>query len=202
LKIGIRTIILLFLLAAIAPAASSWAQADSGASRHLEASAFGGGTGTYTGYDGGQNASLTVGGDLGFPTYYGLLASAEIRGTYPFYKGKLNAYENFFGGVKIEKLLHQRYNVYGTILYGRAQVTYNPPGRLNPAGTVLYQQTNTSAYSGGIGCDYDYTPRIAFKAELQLQHYEVPVTANGTAIGKATTFAVVYRFGYGHVPIE
>ncbi len=198
MKIGIRITALLFLLIATVPAASLWAQGSAGASRHAEASVFGVGTGTYTGYDGGQNASITAGGDFGIPTVYGLVVSGELRGTYPFYHGHLNAYENFYGGVKVEKLFHRRYNVYGTALYGRAKITYNPPGRLNPQETILYQQTNSGTYSGGIGCDYDFKPRFAFKAELQLQHYETPVTVTGTAIGKATSFGLVYRFGYGH----
>jgi len=201
LKIGVRTTTLLFLMGAIIPAASSWGQADAGATRPLQLSAFAGGTGTYTGYDGGQNASITAGADLGFGnyTYHSLLPSIEIRGTEPIYNGHLNAYKHFLGGIKIERSIpfHQ-FHPYVSVLFGRAEITYNPPGRLNPAGTVLYQQTNSSMFTGSAGFDYDVKSWLAFKAELMAQHYDTPVTTSGTALGTSITFGAVYRFGYGN----
>lgn len=201
MKIGVRTTTLLFLMGAMIPAASSWGQADAGATRPLQLSAFGAATGTYTGYDGGQNISITAGGDLGLGnlTYHGLLPSVEIRGSYPIYDGHLNAYKYFVGGVKIERSIpfHQ-FHPYGDILFGRAEITYNPPGRLNPAGTILYQQTNSSIFAGGLGFDYDLKSWLAFKAEMSFQDYDTPVTTSGSALGTAVTFGAVYRFGYGN----
>lgn len=202
MKIGIRITLLLFLLTAAGSATTSWAQDMPGASRHAEASVFAAGTGTWTGYDGGQNLGITAGGDFGLRSFFGLQPSVELRGTYPIYKGHLNAYENFYGGVKVEKRIYRKYNMYADLLYGRAKITYNPPGRLNPAETILYQQTNTNTYSGGFGCDYALTPQYAFKADVQLQHYETPVTTTGIAWGKAISLGLVYRFGYGRHYIE
>ncbi len=204
MKIGIRFTQLLFLL--LAPLSAAYAQDSETMIRPLQLSVFGGGGGTFLGANNikqtgtGRNLDITAGASLGFGnlTYHGFIPAIEIRGSYPFYDGHYFSEENFLGGLKVERP-HRSLHPYIDVLYGRGQLTYAGKGQLNPAGTILYQKSNSAVLAAGIGFDYDVLTSFAFKADLQLEHYSnVPVATSGTANSSALIIGVVYRFGYSN----
>ncbi len=193
MRIGIRLVTVLFVALAALPAAR--AQNESTAARTLLLSAFGGINGTYTGLSNGRNIGITAGVDLGIYRYRSFDMSVEVRGTYPMDDGGIDAQRNVLGGLHVERR-YRNLHPYVDVLFGRGQIVYAGQGYLSPDGTTLYQRTNSNIYGAGGGLDYDIMPYLALKAEVQLEHYNVPVTDNGRIYAKAITVGAVYRFGF------
>jgi opacity protein-like surface antigen len=194
LRIGIRATLLL-LVAAIVPAALS-AQGHPTADRSVQLYAFGGMTENYTGLEGGKNIGVTAGIDLGFGSYRGFLPTLEARGVYPFDSGTIVGEKSGLGGLKAERR-YGNFHPYGDFLFGRGQMAYAGAGFLNPSQTIIYQRTNSNILSFGGGVDFDVTPSLAIKADVQYQHWDnTPVTASGSLYAKPITVGVLYRFGY------
>ncbi|HEU5341333.1 outer membrane beta-barrel protein [Edaphobacter sp.] len=171
------------------------AQAAPTAIQPLRLSAFGGVTGTYTNFNGGKNAGLTLGGDLTFQTVPYVRPSLELRGTAPFDSGKIDRQINFLIGPKVEYPWH-RFHPYGDLLFGRGLITFLHGGY--PQNGLLYVSSGTAVYSFGMGVDYDLTNRWAAKADFQLQHWHTPITGASTIYPKAITFGVVYHFDFNN----
>jgi hypothetical protein len=203
-KFGHRPICLFalaFLLTAcvaIPPRASS--QALYTATQQLSISAWGGATGTEVKLPtGGRNLGITAGVDLRVWQFHGLLPSIEIRGTYPFDKGSIAGEENALAGIKVEHIFG-RYHLYGDFLFGRSSIKYQGRGYISPNDLYLYQQSYTNVLSPGGGVDVDLTHHYAFKADAQLWHQSVPVTASGKLNSLAVTLGAIYRFDFNHAP--
>ncbi|WP_198152260.1 hypothetical protein [Granulicella tundricola] len=173
----------------------AWAQAVPTASKTYQISAFGAGTGTYTGLAGGKNAGITAGVDLGIRSYFNLYPSIEIRGTYPFFKGNIGSVKNLLGGIQVAKH-YGNLHPYLDIMIGRGEINYANGGYPNPEGTFQYLQSASTVISPGIGVDYTITRSFAVKADLQLQHYSTPVTTSGSFYAKPITIGVVYRLHF------
>jgi hypothetical protein len=197
LRIGSRTLAVLLLLLATVSLAK--AQALTTANQTLSLSAFGGGTGDWTGFDGGKSLNFTGGIDLRILSYKHFLPSVEIRGTEPFDKGIVDAQKNVVGGLKVERI-YGRYHVYGDFLYGRGEIDYQQGGFVNPQRTVIYLQSNSNVYSFGGGVDYDVTHHFAAKLDFQLQHYDTPISPYTSIFSKDVTLGVVYRFDFNRRP--
>jgi hypothetical protein len=177
----------------------------------MSLSAWGGATGTLVNlpvitngngsnlWYGGRNFGISAGVDLRVWQYHGFLPSVEIRGTYPFAKGTVASEENGLIGIKIERR-YGRYHPYGDFLFGRDTIDYQGRGYISPDGLTLYQQTNSNVLSPGGGVDIDLTHHYAFKADVQLWHQKVPVTASGTLNSLAVTVGAIYRFDFNHPP--
>jgi len=193
LKIGVRLSTLLFLLFVTTSAA--YCQADATDVRSMQLYAFGGGTGTLTGIEGGKNLGITAGLDLGFGGYHGFLPTLELRGTYPVYSGHISSERNFLGGLKVERQ-YRAFHPYIDVLFGRGQIDYDGAGQLNPSHTILYQRSNSNIFAAGGGVDYDISSSFAIKLDVQLQRWDVPVTTSGSANAVSGTLGVLYRFGY------
>jgi hypothetical protein len=191
------------LCIAFAASSAAHAQADATAVQGLYLSAFGGATGTFTGLtpsysnDQGRNLGITAGVDLGIRSFFHLHPAVEIRGTFPVDSGSVAGFKNVLGGVRVEKTFG-RIHPYADFLFGRGEINYQGAGYLNPAGTLYYIQSLSNVYSFGGGADFDITQHYAFKADFQMQHYNVPVTTSGSLYTKAVTAAVVYRFDFNH----
>jgi opacity protein-like surface antigen len=170
------------------------AQAAPTAIRTLDLSAVGGGSGVYTGLQGGKNLSITAGVDLTIRTFFGLRPSVEIRGTYPVDDNGINNEKNVVGGLKIAKDF-RRLHPYGDVLFGRGAINYIH-GALNPSDTVEYLENPTNVLSPGAGVDLDVTQHFALKADAQYQRYDTPVTTSGTLYAKALTLGVVYHLNF------
>ncbi len=192
MKIGFRALTLLCF--AVAACSLVQAQAIPAASRPFTFSAFGAATGIFTGLDGGKNLGITAGGDIGFKPYHLFYPSVEVRGTYAIDDGELDAQKNILFGLKVERY-YDRFHPYVDFLYGRGKVDYENGGYPNPAGTFLYLNSISNVYSVGSGLDYTLTEHFALKADVQFQHYDVPVTASGAIYSKPLSVGVVYRFG-------
>ena len=171
------------------------AQAAPTAIRSLQLSAFAGGSGVYTGLSGGKNVSVTAGLDLGFRTFFSLRPSVEVRGTYPVDNNGVNDVKSVLGGLKVAKELG-RVQPYADLLFGRGAVDYIH-GAINPSDTVEYLENPTNVLSPGVGVDLRLTENFSFKADLQYQRFDTPVTTSGVLYAKPITLGVVYRLNFG-----
>jgi hypothetical protein len=169
------------------------AQVAPTATQQLELSAFGAATGTFTNIEGGKNVSITAGADLTFLALRLLRPSFEIRGSYPIDGGTIDAQRNFLLGPKVEHTFG-RARPYVDFLIGRGQIDYQNGGFV--VGNTLYISSISTIYSPGAGVDYHLTPRLAFKADIQYQHWDAPVVASGTIHPIAVSLGGVYRFNF------
>lgn len=198
----IRFVPLLFAYAISFPVVSQlMAQSIPTASRGIVPSAFVGITGTYTGLQGGRNLGITAGLDIGFRPVFGLLPSAEIRGTYPINNGSIVGEEHVEGGIRVGKRFGA-IRPYVDFLYGRGELNYQNGGFAVPMQAFRYLQTTSNIASPGLGFEADLTPRFAVLFDGQAQIWNVPfdpsgATANsGHLLSKVGTIGVVYRFNW------
>lgn len=174
------------------------AQASPTAVQGQRLSAFAGLTGTFTGLNGAKNLGITAGIDLGFRRYYGIYPTVEARGTYPLAKGNIDSQENILIGVKLSRH-YGSLRPYIDFLAGRGLVKYIN-GYPSLDGSFLYVQSASPVYSPGLGIDYDLSHRFSVKADIQLQHYESPVTPSGHLYAKPLTGALIYNFDFNRHP--
>jgi hypothetical protein len=169
------------------------AQVAPTATQQLQLSAFAGGTGTFTNFDGGKNLDITAGADL---TYFGLRfvqPSLEVRGSYPVDKGTISSQKSFVGGLKVEHAFG-RLHPYLDFLIGRGEIDYGQGGF--PVGNILYLSSTSTVYSPGGGLDYNFVSHIDLKADLQYQHWDTPIVSSGVIHPVAVTLGAVYRFDF------
>ena len=188
------TALLIFSLAA---ATVSHAQSAPTATQTFNLSVFGGATGTWIGLDQGRNLGITAGVDLGAGSFFGLHPAVEVRGTYAVDNGDIAGERNALAGIKLTKPLG-RLHPYVNVLFGRGEINYQNSGYLNAAGTLYYLQSLSNVLSPGGGVDVTVTEHFSFKADLQYQHYDVPVTTSGSLYSTAVTAGVVYRIDFNH----
>jgi opacity protein-like surface antigen len=170
---------------------SALAQATPAGTQGLQLSAFAGGTGTFTNFEGGKNLAITAGADVTFLRFRSFRPSFEIRGTYPIDKGHISSQKDFLLGPKVEYPIG-RFHPYADFLFGRGQINFAPPGFI--FGNFRYISTNTFVYSPGVGLDYSLTHNLAVKADAQFQHWNTPAAASGSINPTALTLGVVYNF--------
>ena len=195
---GIFRICLSTMICAVAcHAGPALAQSLPTATQPLRVLAFAGATVTHTGLDSGENAGVTAGVDLSLPSYHGLYPSMEVRGTFPFEKGSVDSQKNVLGGLKVA-LHHGRLLPYANLLLGRGEITYPGNGHRVPGTAVFYTKSSSIVISPGVGLDLDLREQLAFKIDLQLQHYATKVTTSGHIYAEAVTAGLVYRFDFNH----
>ena len=180
------------LFAAVAPFAA--AQAVPTATQGLELTAFGAGTGTWTRLEGGRNIGVTAGADLAFKSYYRLRPAIEVRGTYPFHAGTIDAQKDFLGGLRVEYPVG-RLHPYVDFLVGRGQIDYQRGGFL--VGNLLFIRSNTTVYSPGVGVDLDLSDHWSGKADFQYQSWDIPFPP-GTLHPGVLSLGAVYHFDFNH----
>ncbi len=215
-KLPIQTLGVLFLVTLFQTPITR-AQATATATQQLALSAFGGGSGTYTGLYGGRNLGLTAGADLAFMTYHRFRPVLEIRGTYPIHNGQIDAQKDFLGGLKVERDFG-RFHAYVNFLVGRGQINYQRNGL--QVGTILFLSSTSTVLSPGVGLDLDLNSRWAIKGDFQYQHWNVPfailngapapvtivptlggslqAVTTGTITPRVITVGAVYRFDFNH----
>jgi hypothetical protein len=178
-------------------AGTALAQAIPSATQPLRILAFAGATVTNTGLDSGKNAGVTAGVDLSVPSYRGLHPSIEVRGTFPSESGSVDSQKNVLGGLKVALHYGPLYP-YVNLLLGRGEITYPGNGHQVPGTPIFYTKSSTLVVSPGAGLDLDLPHQLAFKIDLQLQHYATKVTTSGHIYAEAATAGLVYRFDFNH----
>ena len=170
-------------------ATNAHAQAGPTASQQLALSAFGAGTGTFTGL--GKNVAITAGADLAFLTYRRYRPVLEVRGTYPIDNGKVAGEKDVLAGLRVERQFGQLHP-YVNFLVGRGEIDYNG----YQVGDFIYLKTTSTVYSPGFGVDYDVNQHWAAKLEAQIQRWDTPVRDSGNIYSKAISVGAVYRFDF------
>jgi len=201
LRIGISTTIVLLcaLTASLATGSAAHAQADSVASRGLDIAVFGAPTYVIVG-NGGHNASITAGIDIGTRTYRGFRPYIEGRGRFAVDDGTIAWEKVALGGIKVERRFN-RMHPYINLLIGRGELDCNQTTCYAAETNSNYQKQNSLVYSPGVGVDFDFSSRFSAKADFQLEHYTVKTTESGDLYSKAVTIGVIYHLGFGeHAP--
>lgn len=185
----------------------SRAQAVPTATRTNHLSVFGGATGTFTGFDGGKNLGITVGGDFWWYSYRGFHPSIEFRGSYPIHDGGVASLEYALGGVRVDHH-YGRLLPYGDFLFGRGKINYyNNSGAqyviVNgiPQSFQSFLVSTSNVYSFGGGSELSVTDHISLQADYQYQGWSSPVGkagAPGNIHPSVLTAAVAYHFGSSH----
>jgi len=195
MRIFLRSTVFL-IAAAVASSLEAHAQARPTAERTTRLSVFAGATGTETGLYNGRNAGITAGVDLEVRRFFGLQPAIEVRGSYPVSDGNSVALKNGLGGLRVEKSLG-RIHPYGAVFFGRGELNYQNGGLLSKDGSTIYLQSLSNVYSGGGGVDLDLTTHFGVKVDVQMQHYNSPITNSGSEWAKSATIGVVYRLALG-----
>jgi hypothetical protein len=193
LRFGVVLLAGLATLGIAIPAAS--AQASFTASRRADLSAFGGVTGTYTGFSERKNAGITAGVDLSFRRRFGIVPSLEVRGTIPFDRGRDVSEKDILGGARAE-FLSGRLRPYVDFLAGRGEISYNGYS-ISPL-TRIYGSSLSNVLSPGGGIRYSLRGNLSVFGDAQFQRWDSPVSASGHLTAKPFTAGVIYRFAYGH----
>jgi hypothetical protein len=189
---------------ALLAARASVAQSGPTAVQPLQLSVFGGLSGVYTGLapsavsanaPQGKNLSITAGVDLGLLSHHGIRPTIEVRGTLPVDKGDVDAEKSVLFGGRFDFWMGHRLHPYADFLFGRGQTEY-PGGYI--FGNYQYNLTTTNVLSPGGGVDFDVTPQIAIKGDIQYQRWGSAPTASGAVWSKPITVAVVYHFDFNH----
>ncbi|WP_047490406.1 hypothetical protein [Terriglobus sp. TAA 43] len=200
--------VLLSALFLIGPNSRALAQANQPtAIRKLAPSAFVMVGGTYTGVgsfgsathrNGGKNMTLTAGGDLGFLSFGRYMLGAEVRGSYPIDSGHIVGEKSILGGARMSYETGGLIRPYVDGLFGRGQMNYQNGGY--QVGSLLYSQTATNIYDFGGGAEFDVFRQISLKVDVQAQHWNTPVIANGHVWSAQGSIGAAYRFGAGQGP--
>jgi hypothetical protein len=186
-------LLLLAVLCLPNPAARS--QAIPTATEGLHFSAFGGGTGTFTGLEGGRNLGITAGLDFSLRPFHGLFPSLEARGTYPIHAGTIASQKDVLGGIRIDHPIN-RTRVYVNFLAGRGQIDYQRGGLT--VGNLTYISTTSTVYSPGGGIDVALRPRLSLKADYQFQLWNTPATPSGSIHSNVASLGLIYNFDFNH----
>ncbi len=193
LQRAIRTTLLFVPLLLLAYPAH--AQSSATAVQQLGLSAFGAATGNWTNISGGRNLGLTAGGDLSFLTFRRFRPVLEVRGTLPFYEGRIDHQKSILGGLKVERAVG-RYHPYVNFLIGRGVIDFQNGGHFNNG--FLYLSTVSTVYSPGLGLDYDVSRNWSAKVDFQYQHWDTPAVDSGVINPRLLSIGAVYHFDFNH----
>ncbi len=186
---------LLTALAAAGLGSAAWGQARPTASKALDISFFGGGTGTYTELDGGRNLGITAGADFTFrELYFHLRPALEVRGTYALEQGTIDGQNSALVGPRFSRDF-RRFSPYVDGFYGRGSITY-PRGIV--IGNFRYDRTTSNVFAGGAGVDFHLTRRLDAKADVQFERWNTPVIPTGIIYPIPITAALVYHLDFEH----
>jgi hypothetical protein len=181
------------LLAVCAPLYRCSPQSIPVATQQVQLSAFSTATPISTGLGHGDNLTVTAGADIAFVGLRRIRSIMEIRGTYPIAGGNVDKQKSFVAGPVIEYAFG-RFHPYADFLIGKGAIDYLGGGYI--FGTEKYISSSTVVYSPGVGLDYSITHHFALKADLQYQHWDVPVVASGRMNPTVVSFGGKYMFDF------
>ena len=163
------------------------------ASQQMQLSAFGAATPMSTGLGQGSNLTVTAGADIAFVGLRRIRSIVEIRGTYPIATGNVDKQKSFGAGPVIEYTVG-RFRPYVDFLIGKGAISYLSGGYI--FGSEKYISSSTVVYSPGVGLDYSITHHFELKADLQYQHWDVPVVASGRINPTVVSVGGKYMFDF------
>jgi hypothetical protein len=163
------------------------------ATQQMQLSAFSAATPISTGLGQGNNLTVTAGADIAFVGLRRIRSIVEIRGTYPISGGNVDKQKSFVAGPVIEYPFG-RFRPYADFLVGRGAINYLSGGYI--FGNEKYVSSSTVVYSPGVGLDYSITQHFALKADLQYQHWDVPVVASGRINPTVVSLGGKYMFDF------
>ena len=181
------------LMAVGAPLEICFPQSIPVATQQLQISAFSGVTPTSTGIGQGNNFTVTAGADIAFVGFRRIPSVIEIRGSYPVAGGNVDKQRSFVAGPVIGYTVG-RFRPYVDFLIGKGAINYLSGGYV--FGDAKYISSSTVVYSPGVGLDYNVTHHFALKADLQYQHWDVPVVASGYINPRVVCLGGKYMFDF------
>jgi hypothetical protein len=181
------------LMAVGAPLDRCFPQSIPVATQQVQLSAFSAVTPISTGLGQGNNLTVTAGADIAFVGLRRIRSVMEIRGTYPIAGGNVDKQKSFVAGPVIEYTVG-RFRPYADFLIGKGAINYLRGGYV--FGSEQYISSSTIVYSPGVGLDYSITHHFALKADLQYQHWDVPVVVSGHINPAVVSLGGKYMFDF------
>jgi hypothetical protein len=163
------------------------------ATQQMQISAFSAATPISTGLGQGRNVALTAGADIAFAGLRAIPCIIEIRGMYPIAAGNVDKQKSFVAGPVVGYGMG-RLRPYVDFLIGKGAINYLDSGYIY--GNAKYVSSSTVVYSPGVGLDYSITHHLALKADLQYQHWDVPVVASGHINPRVLSLGGKYMFDF------
>ena len=176
-----------------APLDRCFSQSIPVATQQLQVSGFSCVTPISTGLEQGNNLAVTTGADISFVGLRRIPTVIEIRGTYPIAAGNVDKRKSFVAGPIIEYTVG-RFRPYADFLIGKGAINYLRGGYV--FGSEKYISSSTVVYSPGLGLEYNITYHFAIKADLQYQHWDVPVAASGHINPTVVSLGGKYMFDF------
>jgi hypothetical protein len=181
------------LTTAGAPLDRCFSQSIPVAAQQMQLSAFSAVTPISTGLGQGKNLTITAGADIAFVGLRRIRSVVEIRGNYPIATGNVYKQKSFVAGPVIEYTVG-RFRPYADFLIGKGAINYLGGGYI--FGSHKYISSSTVVYSPGVGLDYSITHHFALKADLQYQHWDVPVVVSGHINPTVMSLGGKYMFDF------
>lgn len=182
--------ILLTIFCAL-PVASLSAQAYSTASRMIDLSGFSGMTAAQTGLSGGRNLSETSGIVIGLKAYRGFEFAIEGRATYAVNPGSVVGENESLGGIRVERHMG-RVHPYVDFLLGQGDLNYQSGGFAAPH-RYTYYETDSIVLSAGLGAEVRIAGNVYAMVDIQMQHWNTPVTASGSMFSVPVMVGLSYH---------
>lgn len=174
-------------------ALGSRAQSVPAATQQLQLSAFAAITPVLSGLAEGRHLSVTGGVDLSFVALRHFNSAIEVRGSYPVAGDGVNRLKSFVAGPIVE-YPHGRIEPYVDFLTGYGAIDYLSGGYV--FGNAKYISSSTVVYSPGVGLNYSMTHHTKLRADLQYQHWDLPVVPSGAISPIAVSFGGTYMFDF------
>ncbi len=192
---SLKVLVLLALAAFFLPNPAASAQATPTATQGLQLSAFGAGSGVYTGLLGGRNISFTAGVDLSFRPIRGFYPSLEVRGTYPIHRGQIASEKDALGGIRVEHPIGHLHP-YLDFLAGRGEIEYQNGGYT--VHTLTYLTTRLQRLFPRRRSRHRPLPSPLPEGRLPVPALEHPRHRLRLSSLSVITVGVVYRFDFNH----
>jgi hypothetical protein len=181
------------LMAIAAPRDRCFPQSIPVAVQQMQFSAFSAATPITTGLGQGKNLTITVGADIAFVGLRRIRSVIEVRGIYPIASDNVDKQKSFVAGPVIEYTVG-RFSPYADFLMGKGAINYLHGGYV--FGKEKYISSSSVVYSPGVGMNYSITHHFALKADLQYQHWDVPVVASGKINPTVVPLGGKYMFDF------
>ncbi len=180
-------------LAALASSTAAWGQARPTATKAIDISFFGAGTGTYTELDSGRNLGITAGADITLrELYFHVRPGLEFRGTYAVDQGSVDGQNSAMVGPRFSREFG-RFSPYVDGFYGRGALSY-PNGIV--IGNYRYDRTTSNVFAGGGGVDLRVTRHFDAKADILFERWTTPVIPTGIIYPIPISLGVVYHLDF------
>jgi hypothetical protein len=153
---------------------------------------YAGGSGVFTDYLAGKNASLFGGADLVFRPLFTWQPGVEVRATYPIDSRNVDGQFSYLVGPRVE-YAYGKFHPYANFLIGTGTIDFRYPVVTS---TATYPNKSCLVYGIGLGVDYTVTRKLALRLDAQDQFWNLGISTVSNPSPKLFSIGAVYRFNF------